>query len=165
MKSCPFIKNSNGYSLLEVLLAVTILGIMFFTIMGFFSQSFTYVKENESKTVGVNVGRNVLHYFEKQNFDKMNTALISLGEESRDLNGMVIPEKKELVVNEDTCNLINIENCDNILQLLVNNVNYKANVKLLTHDDVKLRSFLIPIEIKITWNEKETTIKGVIKRE
>lgn len=71
------LRNRKGLTLIEVLLSITILGIIATSFLSFFNQAYSYTKKNEDKTVGINVARNVLNYFEQQDFDLIKDAYLS----------------------------------------------------------------------------------------
>ncbi|MBM7620467.1 prepilin-type N-terminal cleavage/methylation domain-containing protein [Bacillus tianshenii] len=62
------IEKNGGFTLIEVLVSITIFSIILLGMMTFFTNGLTYVKENESKTVATQVARNVMNYMEKQDF-------------------------------------------------------------------------------------------------
>ena len=63
-----YLRNQTGLTLLEVLLSITILGIVLISFLSFFNQAYSYTNKNENKTIGINVARNVLYYIEQQDF-------------------------------------------------------------------------------------------------
>ncbi|HHY72833.1 MAG TPA: hypothetical protein GX497_06340 [Bacillus bacterium] len=66
-----FVKNKNGFTLVEVLLSITLIFVIVFPLMGFFLQAYKYTMHSQDKTIAINVGRNVVNYMEKQNFQNM----------------------------------------------------------------------------------------------
>ena len=62
------LQNQSGFTLVEVLLSITLLGIVLISFLGLFNQAYSYTNKNENKTVGINVARNVLYYFEQQDY-------------------------------------------------------------------------------------------------
>lgn len=154
MNYCLNLKNSRGYTLLEVLLAVTILGIMFMTIMGFFSQSFQYTQKNESKTVGVNFARSVLNYIEGQDYEKMKD-VVSEGITDLNISSCDSLENNGKPVLEG--------NCKSMFNTIINNVDYKATAEIGIHKENDLKEYLIPITVHVEWNDEVAEVKGVIK--
>ena len=63
--------SENGLTLIEVLISISILGILLIVFMRFFLQAGTFTNLNEKRTVGINVARNALMFMEKQNFLKV----------------------------------------------------------------------------------------------
>ena len=150
MKYFQLLKKDRGFTLLEVLLAIAILSIMFTAVMGFFSQSFTYTKQNESKTVGINFARNVLNYIEHQDFEKMKALKVG------NLHG-------------GNCSSVSdgdgfLVNCNKILNSKINNVEYDAKVLINPEGKTELTNFLIPITVEVKWNDKTVEVEGVVKK-
>ncbi|WP_417899417.1 prepilin-type N-terminal cleavage/methylation domain-containing protein [Bacillus haimaensis] len=65
------IEKNGGFTLIEVLVSMTIFSIILLGMMTFFTNGLSYVKENESKTVATQVARNVMNYMEKQDYQVM----------------------------------------------------------------------------------------------
>ena len=156
MKYFQLLKKERGFTLLEVLLAIAILSIMFTAVMGFFSQSFTYTKQNESKTVGINFARNVLNYIEHQDFEKMKGLSINEDED-------------EVVLDADSCSSKSdgkefLINCTAILNSKINNVEYDAKVSINPEGKTELTDFLIPVTVEVKWNDKTVEVEGVVKK-
>ena len=154
MKYFQLLKKDRGFTLLEVLLAIAILSIMFTAVMGFFSQSFTYTKQNESKTVGINFARNVLNYIEHQDFEKMKG--LSVNEVEVELDADSCSSKsdgKEFLIN-----------CNAILNSKINNVEYDAKVLINPEGKTELTNFLIPVTVEVQWNDKTVEVEGVVKK-
>ena len=154
MKYFQLLKKDRGFTLLEVLLAIAILSIIFTAVMGFFSQSFTYTKQNESKTVGINFARNVLNYIEHQDFEKMKG--LSVNEVEVELDADSCSSKsdgKEFLIN-----------CNAILNSKINNVEYDAKVLINPEGKTELTNFLIPVTVEVQWNDKTVEVEGVVKK-
>ena len=151
MKYFQLLKKASGFTLLEVLLSIAILSIMFMAVMGFFSQSFKYTKQNESKTVGVNFARNALNYIEHQDFEKVKA----------------LPADKKLL-DQATCASVSDQkfmvNCANILSSEINNVQYDATITINTEKNEELSDFLIPVTVQVNWNDNTVEVEGVVKK-
>lgn len=61
-------QGESGFSLLEVLAAITILSIVSLAMTAFFIQAMSYAKGNQNKTVAVNLARYGLFFMEKVNY-------------------------------------------------------------------------------------------------
>ena len=68
--------NQSGFTLLEVLAAITILSIVLITFFSFFSQGILFSSKNEDKIVAVNLARDVLGVIKtnEQMIDSSNTS-------------------------------------------------------------------------------------------
>ena len=155
MKNKNIFYIERGFTLIEVLLSVTILGIIFLSILALFNNTYDYTKRNESKTVGINVARNVLNYIENQDF---KTTKETFFENS--------PSRTEVQITKEDCknSPFPADSCETMLQTVINNVTYDATVTLKKHQDIELQNYLIPVEVKINWNDRETSVEGVLKK-
>lgn len=64
--------RDQGFSLIEVLAAITILSIVALVLSSYFTNSLSYSKKNQNKTIMVNLARNALFYMEKQSFSVLS---------------------------------------------------------------------------------------------
>ena len=151
-----YLKNERGLTLLEVLLSITILGIVLMSFLSFFSQAYSYTKKNEDKTVGINVARNVLYYFEQQDFDRIDKAYFPEVEEFEIKCDDKLPGSEETVFEPSVC--------ENFVSTKINNTEFTTTVKLKEHES--LNEYLIPVKISVTWGQPEQTafVEGVIKK-
>ncbi|MBG9543567.1 hypothetical protein ABE29_12425 [Cytobacillus firmus] len=159
--------GSKGLTLVEVLVSLTILGIVLMGTMKFFSQAYTYANMNEKKTAAVNVARNALMHIEKENF-------IEVREEFRNdkgdyLNLLICDRANKIFWNGETPE----PNCSPII---VNNIEYNVTINLPKNEVENINpakgehsSFFVPLAATVTWeiNGKEefTEIEGEIKSE
>ena len=148
-------QGERGFTLVEVLLSVTILGIIFLSIIALFNNTYDYSKRNQSKTVGINVARNVLNYIENQDFETTKETYFNYS-----------PSMTEVHITKESCrnSPFNVESCENMFQTVVNNVSYEATVTLTKHQKPELQNYLIPIKVNIHWNNRETSVEGVLKK-
>ncbi|WP_456278103.1 type IV pilus modification PilV family protein [Bacillus sp. AK128] len=113
-----FVKNnSKGFTLLEVLVSITILSVVLITLLAFFTQSYTYTNLNKDKTVALNIGRSVVTYIEKQDFQYMKTYL----EEQTTNGNSAIDETGEYI-------LINGSSCDETITITKNEKSYNLSL-------------------------------------
>lgn len=163
MKYRNILSQESGLTLIEVLLSMTILGIIFISVMNLFSQSYTYTKANEDKTVGINVARNVLNYMEHVPFKNMQT---ELGNDPA--NPQNADPNKELVFTINSCsnpNLFEEDVCKGIFETKLNNMKFSTTITVRNHKEEDYRSYLIPVEVKVVWGDKSATVRGYIKDE
>lgn len=154
MTTDKFFDNDRGFTLLEVLLSVTILSIVIISFLAFFNQAYSYTKQNEDKTVFINVARNVLYYMEQQDYTAMNAYL---GNDST----------KEITFDDCTKLTLRAGNCEDFFGSkanIVNSTDVTTTVQLNKHDD--LPSQLISVTVFVKWNDnkREASVKGVIKK-
>jgi len=164
------LKNRRGLTLLEVLLSITILGIVVTSFLSFFNHAYSYTKKNEDKTVGINVARNVLNFFEQQDYTKIKTAYFSgTNPEVKitidNCDDVVVGELSETVFSDsEACRRFFIPENNKI-----NNVEFLPTViftRELSATEVKpdLEDQLIGVEVTVNWNEQSTSVKGLIKK-
>ncbi|WP_161568317.1 prepilin-type N-terminal cleavage/methylation domain-containing protein [Anaerobacillus alkaliphilus] len=68
-----YLKSKEGFTLLEVLLALVILAILIVPVFNFFMQSMNYSKYNQQKNVATYAARNALTYLENVEFETYKT--------------------------------------------------------------------------------------------
>ncbi|MGG0716307.1 type II secretion system protein [Robertmurraya massiliosenegalensis] len=159
----------KGLTLIEVLISITILGIIMTSFLSFFNQAYSYTKTNEDKTVGINVARNVLYYFEQQDFKKIKENYFS---------HETIMEKE---ISTDNCrDIVNGETvfddptvCESFFDTKVNEVDYKSKVRFTKNildfenpdrDKPNLQDQLIGVEITVQWGNHTADVRGLIKK-
>ncbi|MDI4644313.1 type IV pilus modification PilV family protein [Cohnella hashimotonis] len=151
----------EGFSLIEVLAAITILSIVSLAMTAFFIQAMSYAKGNQNKTVAVNLARNALFFVEKQSFDEFNKYFKThLKVDSA--NCTYENNQYNCKNDEETENLFrNIPGLWGVLNTNINGkeyqltIEYEDQVLKNTPEDPKKRdlaAYLIPI--KVVTNEK-----------
>lgn len=165
MEDKIFSKKQEGFTLVEVLASITILGIITITTMTFFTQSYDYTKRNQSKTVGINVARNVMNYFDQLEFNELYK---QYGIASLD------PDGTKITLSDcKTRPSLYTTTCSEILQPTINNYKYDTEITLKKYisspeieenNSYKLDENLIEIEVKVVWDDKETEVKGLLKK-
>lgn len=164
-------RNDKGLTLIEVLLSITILGIIATSFLSFFTQSYSYTKMNEDKTVGINVARNVLYYIEKQDFQKIKEAYLS----TDDTMEVTIDNCGDSVKNNPSKTVFDDPNvCREFFTSRINNVDFTSTVSFSkelvdpenpSESKPNLQSQLIGVVVNVKWDdEKETEVKGLIEK-
>lgn len=156
-----FLKNNDGFTLIEVLLSLMILGIVLTTATSLFSQAYSYTHMNQNKTVGINVARNVLYYIEQLDYN--------IVEDSYFLNSTT--KSKELSI--ENCNdrdssgnrIFNEDTCNGFFSTEINNVQFETIVTISKHSDDKLQDYLFPVEVTVQWGKQTASVEGLIKNE
>lgn len=173
MERLKLIHNARGLTLVEVLVSITILGIIMTTFLSFFNQAYSYTKKNENKTVGINVARNVLYYFEQQDFEKIYQAYFNENDDisekeinHENCNDALIGEKTEMVFDDPSV-------CKSFFSTKINNVDYESKViftKGIESDEVPdknapdLQEQLIGVEVTVMWNSQTASVRGLIQK-
>jgi prepilin-type N-terminal cleavage/methylation domain-containing protein len=168
MNLSNLIKNKKGFTLIEVLVSITILGIVLMSFMNFFMQAGSFTNMNQKKTVAVNVARNALMFVEHQSYLKVYG-------EFPIVNKVSTPPKiydKDLYICNDSYeyfdqNSVKPSNCKNIT---INNLDYKVKIKFeeVDKNDPSIKYYL-PIKVEVGWtindHEYSTSVNGTIKSE
>ncbi|WP_191090677.1 type II secretion system protein [Niallia endozanthoxylica] len=149
--------SENGLTLVEVLVSITILAIILTSFLSFFNQAYSYTKKNEDKTVGINVAKNVLYYFEQQDYETFSN-YISKNSEASTMTYNSCADPTLNFSSEE------VKVCHGFFSTTINNTPFETTVTLQKHES--LSDYLIPVKVTVTWNEnKQTaTVEGVIKK-
>ncbi|MGE7119997.1 type II secretion system protein [Peribacillus sp. NPDC046944] len=163
MEENIFSKNQKGFTLVEVLASIAILGIITITVMTFFTQSYDYTKRNQSKTVGINVARNVINYFDQLEFNELYKQY-----------GIASLDSEGINISLPDCNTrpsLYTTSCSEILQPTINNYKYDTEITLKKYENVAVKDTgydlnknLIRIEVKVVWEDKVTAVTGLLKK-
>ncbi|MFI8685595.1 prepilin-type N-terminal cleavage/methylation domain-containing protein [Rossellomorea sp. NPDC077527] len=173
MKRIKIVKNNRGLTLIELLVSITILGIVLLNFMNFFLQSSTYTNNNQKKTVGVNVARNVLMFMEKQDFLEMRNYFyeVNTGQKSSDEDflALYICEDKYHTFSNSTTESELANACPNKKNITINGLEYEATISSEEVSSPEEMDSYIPIIIKVRWTiddrEYSTTLDGKVKSE
>lgn len=158
MRLKKILSNSNGLTLIEILVSLTILGIILIGIMQFFTQAYTFTNSNQKKTAAINVARNAMVYMEKQNF--IETMQDFDDHSDQQLTLLICNDEYQLFWEEEPkssgCHPIRINGLD-------------YNVSIRSDKEEEYKAFILPIIVRVDWtiNRKHysTELKGVIKSE
>ncbi|UII55054.1 type II secretion system GspH family protein [Cytobacillus spongiae] len=167
MINCKFLRTETGVTLIEILLSITILGIVFLSVLSLFNQAYSYTERNEDKTVGINVARNVLYYMEQQDYDVFKDYYWTTSE----WNDSTPVQKELTLTNCEDKNSSSNEHifeesvCKGFFTTRINNQVFNTKVVVESHGDPKLKEYLIPVEVHVSWGDQTATVRGVIKDE
>ncbi|WP_217597606.1 prepilin-type N-terminal cleavage/methylation domain-containing protein [Cohnella sp. GbtcB17] len=149
--------DEEGFSLIEVLAAITILSIVSLAMTAFFIQAMSYAKGNQNKTVAVNLARNALFFVEKQSFDAMKSYFIDpeLNPESMVTFDPAACSEENAGSSGCTAKMValmqSIPTLMEVLTPTVNGTHFNISVtydpKLLTKLD--LAPYLIPVRVSV----------------
>lgn len=136
-------KQETGFTLLEVVAALTIVTVILIPLIGYFAQASFATKENQSRTVASYAARNALVYVEKLPFSDSNPESIT----------QFLADKTTLSAND--CSELSLffsditeGECENIFQPTLNNVPYYVNITF-TEEESSLDPYLIPLKIEV----------------
>ncbi|NRD76009.1 type II secretion system protein [Bacillus sp. BRMEA1] len=155
-------KNNKGLSLIEVLISITILGIISTTFLSYFTQAYSYTNRNQDQTVGINVARNVLYYMEQQDYQTIKDQYFPANSNSN-----------EIQLTVDNCNdsVFDSPVCKGFFSTKINNVDYSTNVTLSRNvenysngTNPDLSNYLIGVEVQVNWKDQTRTVRGLIKK-
>ncbi|WP_424766790.1 type IV pilus modification PilV family protein [Paenibacillus sp. sgz302251] len=137
-------ESEAGFTLVEVLAAFTILSIVAIAMTSFFSNALTYAKDNQSKTVMVNLARNVLFYMEKQKFEPIEAYFKEGDQANTEISCAARGcEAEKLVSNGDQL--------FDVLTPTVNGITYTITIEyqkdITARLEGKMSNFLLPINV------------------
>lgn len=163
--------REQGFTLIEVLAAITILSIVTLAFTSYFTNSLSYSKQNQNKTVMINLARNALVYVEKQNFDQMKD-YFCVGETEGGIFKAAdcdAPSIKSDDCTIDECGYYSplvddTEVLARVLKPMVNGVTY--NIKIEFQKDLyetnnstkrKLSPYLLPVKVTVRADDSLTS--------
>jgi prepilin-type N-terminal cleavage/methylation domain-containing protein len=132
------IHHPKGFTLIEVLLSITILSAVAIGMFSFFTNAMKYTTYNQGKTVAINIARGVLAYMERLDF----TALKQYVD-----NEIHNTNKPFAQLDASSCNLPLFGDkhvCEAILRPTINNV---------TYDETRIHVFLVPYNDSEAWDQ------------
>jgi prepilin-type N-terminal cleavage/methylation domain-containing protein len=180
-----FLKN-KGFTLVEVLLAVTIFSLIVLPMVSFFIQAQDYSSRNKNMGLATHIAQNTLIYMEKQDFDRMR---VMADADSYDPNPNSSPfpglnlhhpdskmeykDKEYYEYSHDDCTTVpflEAGSCERIFHPEINGVTYDDHITVglkIYNDDpsTELNKYLIRVVVKVTsTREKEPDVflEGVI---
>ncbi|MDE3839785.1 prepilin-type cleavage/methylation domain-containing protein [Bacillus methanolicus] len=161
--------SSKGFTLIEILTSLTILGIILIGCMKFFTQAYSYTNMNQKKTAAINVARNAMMYIENESFIEIREKFKKNPEEELTLMICSNSEDKD-EPNDPYGKFWKGEtpgpSCSPIT---INNVKYDVKIQANSDKNDYDRNYILPITVKVEWaiNGKvnETEIEGVMKSE
>jgi prepilin-type N-terminal cleavage/methylation domain-containing protein len=119
------VQNECGFTLLEILLSITILGIILLGFFQFFGQSMIFSNKNEAKLQAVNIARQVMNELQGQALNKSTPSPLS----------STNPNHKEIINS-----LLQSSNVDDLT-----NGRFEITLSFDTYDDP-----LVQVTVKVT---------------
>ncbi|MFC0187363.1 prepilin-type N-terminal cleavage/methylation domain-containing protein [Fictibacillus aquaticus] len=146
--------SEKGFSLIEVLISLTILSISVLAVSSFFQQANDVSHSNNNKLVATNLARMTLDRVQ-QNYKSY---------------GLTLPVTNEKKLNKASCpgNGIPASQCNQLYQALINGNTYSIEVKVKPKSDKEDKDLkLTPATITVTYMQKNRTsstdVEGYIK--
>ncbi|WP_335869176.1 type IV pilus modification PilV family protein [Bacillus sp. 2205SS5-2] len=167
MKLLNYLKNNRAFTLLELLVSITILSIVLLSFMNFFLQAGTHTNLNQKKTVAINVARNALMFMEQQNFLQLKDIYAGVHNGTIESDSFAL----QLVICDSAYQYFDTkstapETCESIS---INNLSYDVSIFSEKLPANKQEDYYIPITIEVRWevNDRDyhTTLDGTIKSE
>ncbi|WP_185897302.1 type IV pilus modification PilV family protein [Paenibacillus zeisoli] len=171
--------KEDGFSLIEVLAAITILSIVALVLSSYFTSSLSYSKKNQNKTIMVNLARNALFYMEKQSFSVLSGYF-------EDTDSLKCKKKPESPVQDcsEPASLLSADEdvVRGVLSPTVNGIQYSVSIQyqrnlhedmLHSTDETKKNSakYLLPVKVTVQGpgdngsRANETVVEGYITDE
>lgn len=139
------LSSEKGFSLIEVLVSLSILSISVITISNFFIQANEISAGNNRKLVAANLARMTL--------DRV--------QQNPESYGIKVPDE-EGVFNTSNChNLATIE-CKKLYSTKINETEYEMSLYIKEGSDKEDKMNLIPITVTISYQDKETSVEGYL---
>jgi prepilin-type N-terminal cleavage/methylation domain-containing protein len=182
LKVIKIFNDNKGLTLIELLVSITILGIVLLSFMNFFLQAGTYTNLNQKKTVAINVARNVMMFMEKQSYLDTRNFFYEVN------SGDTAPDQKyyKLYICNHEYQIFENDKapCKNSSLISINDLDYTANIFSESvpgfikdeentasgkTDVIQQSDYYIPITVEIRWKiddrEYHTELDGKIKSE
>jgi prepilin-type N-terminal cleavage/methylation domain-containing protein len=163
------LNSSKGLTLIEVLLSLTILGIILIGSMKFFTQAYSYTNMNQKKTAAINVARNAMMYIENESFIEIRQKFEDDPEE--ELTLMICDHPGDKDDPNDPYGKFWKEQTPgpSCSPITVNNVEYEVKIRADSNKNNYDRNYVLPITVEVKWvingKEYKTGIEGVMKSE
>lgn len=148
-------KDEQGFSLIEVLAAITILSIFTLVLTSYFTQALSSTKHNQSKTVMIHLARNTLFYIEKQPFARLNEYFREDGNLSISSEQCQRNSESEVVDCNVYAGLVyDPMVLESVLNPVINGVHYSVTITYQADDlepelTSEARRYLLPVSVTV----------------
>jgi len=160
-----FFKNKRGFSLIKVLVALTILSLITIPMLSFFAQAYDYTNRNRATTLSLNVAQNAIVYMQKQQFDQIKSILPPTIDDSDESKTLKYTNSGSTEYYYKFSCSENFPSCNEVVNPVINDVPYSIDIGIKAHDQYP--DYLIDVIVKVaaTTNNKDLFLKGVITNE
>lgn len=141
--------SEKGFSLIEVLVSLSILSVSVIAFSNLFIQADGISSNNNQKLVATNLARMTLDRIQQK----------PLG------YGIKVPTQ-ETVYSSEHCHDLSAEECDIFYTTIINNVKYSINATTSVGNSKEVRANLFPVTVTISYRIKdklkETSVEGYV---
>ncbi|MBH0164035.1 prepilin-type N-terminal cleavage/methylation domain-containing protein [Fictibacillus sp. 7GRE50] len=140
--------SEKGFSLVEVLVSLTILSVSVIAFSNLFIQADEISSGNNQKLVATNLARMTLDRIQQKPIDY----------------GIKVPIKD--VYSNEKCYDLTADACNNLYTTIINNVKYSINVTTSPGDAKEVSANLFPVIVTVSYQLKEkskdTSVEGYV---
>jgi prepilin-type N-terminal cleavage/methylation domain-containing protein len=137
--------SEKGFSLIEVLVSLSILSVTVIAISNFFVQSNEISAGNNRKLVATNLARMTLDRVQ-QNYTNY---------------GIKIPTAED-TFNTSNCHDLAYDACQNLYSTKINNTEYEITLHIRESKEKEVRMNLLPISVTVSYLDKNTSVEGYL---
>lgn len=137
--------SEKGFSLIEVLVSLSILSVSVIAISNFFVQSNEISEGNNRKLVAANLARMTLDRVQ-QNYTSY---------------GIKVPTAED-TFNTSDCHDLAYDACKNLYSTKINNTEYEITIHIRKSTENEVKMKLLPISVIISYLDKDTSVEGYV---
>lgn len=145
-------KREQAFSLIEVLISVTIFSILTIGLLSFFLQASSYSQKNKDQTISTYLAQNIIALMQGESFSAIQKGLKDNG--------------NQLMITPENCSVYtSISECNNAFQPEINGQVYGITANVSPADNTKLNDYLIELEVTVEWDDQKTALKEYLQNE
>jgi prepilin-type N-terminal cleavage/methylation domain-containing protein len=137
--------SEKGFSLIEVLVSLSILSVSVIAISNFFLQSGEISAGNNRKLVATNLARMTLDRVQ-QNYASYGIK-VPTGEDTFSLS---------------LCHDLPSDECENLYSTIINNTKYEITLSIKESTEKEVDMNLLPVTVTISYLDKQTSVEGYV---
>jgi prepilin-type N-terminal cleavage/methylation domain-containing protein len=139
------LSSDKGFSLIEVLVSLSILSISVIFISNFFIQANEISAGNNRKLVAANLARMTL--------DRV--------QQNPESYGIKVPKEKD-VFSTSNCHDLPSDECKKLYSTKINETKYEISLYINEDSDKEEEMNLLPVTVTISYLNKETSVEGYV---